>query len=259
MARSLVRRRLGGTARHITVCVLAGCAVLAGGSGEARAQSTGDLAAWDALVVTPVGALPPRVHDLLFGDSARAELSVRYGRWRYDIDDAIHNDFGVTLSRQLGIGDTGIALTAGYLSLSCGTCKSWLSGGIEVQTRLIRQTLAGDSLHEVAASLGVRASAGAARFLGDGRATATSIAGAASIGMAFPLGWSSRMSVAVLPGLGIGRFSSVDEDAYGTRPTFGASMAWALPKGIVVDLGLQRVYIEGGPTLFGGGLSWVHR
>jgi hypothetical protein len=233
--------------------------MLAGAAREARAQSPGDLAAWDALVVTPVGALPPRVHDGLFVDAVRTELSVRYGRWRYDQDDAIHNDFGVTLARQLGVAQTEVALTAAYLSLSCGTCASWLSGGIAVHTRLIRQTIAGDSTHEVAASLGVRASAGAARYQGEGRAAATSIAGAASIGVAFPFVWSSRISVSVLPGVGIGRFSSVDEDAYGTRPTFGASMAWALPSGLVVDVGMQRIFIDGGPNQLGAGLSWVRR
>jgi hypothetical protein len=238
---------------------LAAGAVLAIGSGEARAQSSGDLAAWDALIVSPVGALPPRAHEVLFADSARSELSMRYGRWRYDQDDAIHNDFGVTFARQLGVAQTGVSVTVAYLSLSCGTCSAWLSAGLEAQTRLFRKVIVGDSLHEVATSLGVRASAGGARFMGDGHAMATSIAGAASIGLAFPFAGSSRVSLSVLPGVGIGRFSSVDQDAYGTRPTLGASMAWALPSGPVVDLGMQTIFIDGGPTQFGFGLSWVLR
>jgi hypothetical protein len=64
------------------------------------------------------------------------------------------------------------------------------------------------------------------------------------------------MAVSLMPGVGIGRFSSVDETAYGTRPTLGAALAWSLRSGVVIDMGLQRVYIDGGPTQAGAGLSW---
>lgn len=244
-----------GARRRIVGGLLAVSTALSIGR-RVEAQSTGDIAAWDALMVTPVGALPPRGHDALFGDSPRTELSFRYGRWRYDIDDAIHNDFGVTVTRAFGVAHTSLSLTAAYLSLSCGTCSAWMSGGLEARTRLINRRIAGDSSRDVAVSAGVVASGGVARFLGDGHATAGSLAGAASFGVTFPVA-SSRVSLTVLPGVGIGRFSSVDEDAYGTRPTLGASAACVLPWGMVADLGIQRIYIDGGPSQIGLGLSWA--
>ncbi|HEY2066258.1 MAG TPA: hypothetical protein VGG84_09905 [Gemmatimonadaceae bacterium] len=243
--------------RHIVSGALTVLAALSFGH-RVEAQSIGDLAAWDALMVTPAGALPPRAHDLLFGDSPRTELSFQYGRWRYDVDDAIHNDFGVTVTRALSVARTSISLTAAYLSLSCGTCAAWVSGGLEARTQLITRRLTGDSSRDVRVSAGVVASGGAARFLGEGHATAGSIAGAASLGVAFPVS-SSRVSLTVLPGVGIGRFSSVDQDAYGTRPMLGASAACVLPWGMVADLGIQRVYIDGGPTQVGLGLTWRTR
>jgi hypothetical protein len=246
-----------GIGRHIASSALAVSAALAAGR-SVEAQSTGDLAAWDALMVTPVGALPPRAHDALFADVPRTELSFRYGRWRYDVDDAIHNDFGVTVTRALGVARTSISLTGAYLSLSCGTCSAWVSGGLEAQTQLISLRLAGDSARDVSVSAAVVASGGVARFLGDGHATAGSVAGAASFAVVFPVS-SSRVSLTVLPGVGVGRFSSVDEDAYGTRPILGASAACALPWGVVADLGFRRVYIDGGPIQVGLGLSWGTR
>jgi hypothetical protein len=225
----------------------------------AIAQSVGDLAAWDALVVTPVGALSPRQRSALYTDSARTELSFRYGRWRYDIDDAIHNNMGITYGRQLGFAHTGIAVTAAYLSLSCGGCQAWMSGGIEAQTQLYRLALGGDSLPDLAASLGLRTTAGAARFMGEGHAVATSASAAATFGLAFPWAWSSRILISVLPGYGVGRFSSVDETAYGTRPMLGGSMLMALPSGFVMDFGFQRIVIDGGPSQIGAALSWMRR
>jgi hypothetical protein len=236
--------------------VVSGTAVvLATMPGVLAAQSAGDLAGWNALVVTPVGALPPRASDTVWGDSARTELSFRYGRWRYDIDDAIHNGLGITIARPLGVARTAVAATVAYLSASCGGCAAWLSGGIEVQTRLIDATIAGDGASPATASLGLRASAGGARYLGQGGATASSIAGGATIGVAFPSMWSSRVAVSVMPGVGIGRFSSVDETAYGTRPILGAGLAWSL-RSVVIDMGLQRIYVADGPTQAGAGLTW---
>lgn len=247
--------REGGARCGIVSGILALSVALSIAAPRAGAQSAGDLAAWDALIVTPVGALPPRVHDPLLRDGQRMELAFRYGRWRYDQDDAIHNDFGLTVARALGIAHTSISVTAAYLSLSCGTCGAWISGGLEAQTPLISHQLAGDSLRDVTASASLITSAGAARYLGEGRASAGSVAAAASFALTFPIA-SSRMLVAILPGIGIGRFASVDQDAYGTRPMMGASAAWILPWGTVVDLGFRHVYIDGGPSQIGLGLSW---
>jgi hypothetical protein len=174
------------------------------------------------------------------------------------MDDAIHNNIGVTLAREIG-SVAEITVTAAYLSTSCGGCSAWLSGAVEARRRLIQHAIAGDSLHEIVASLGAHVGAGGARYSGEGRAAATSITGAASISLAFPFAWATRMSVSILPGVGIGRFSSIDENAHGTRPMLGAAMAWAIRRSFVMDFGMQRISMDGGPSQLGTSLSWVRR
>jgi hypothetical protein len=245
--------------RRLAGALFSTAAILAMMPDALSAQSTGDLAAWNALVVSPVGALPPRVRNGLFGDSLVTELSLHYGRWRYDMDDAIHNNLGVTAARQLGAARTDVAVTAGYLSVSCGSCAAWISAGVEAQQRLLQRDIAGDSVRPVEASLGVRVTAGAARYVGQGGAMGSSVTGAAEISVAFPAVWSSRAAISVMPGLGIGRFSSVDETAYGTRPMLGAALAWSLRNDLMIDVGMQRIYITDGPTQLGAGLTWRTR
>ena len=224
--------------------------------GTLSAQTAADVAGWDALVVSPVGALPPRARDGLFGDAIPTELSVRYGRWRYDLDDGIHNAIGFTYAQPFGPGRTSVGVSLAFLSLSCGNCGSWLSGGLDAKTELVQRRLAGDSDRAVTASAGLRTSVGGGHFIGDGSASALSIAGAGTFGLAFPSVWSSRISVSLMPGVGIGRFSSVDETAVGTRPMLGGAFAWALPSGVIIDVTAQRIFIADGPTQLGAGLSW---
>ena len=220
------------------------------------AQSAGDLAAWNALVLSPVGAFPLRLSRSLWGDPAHTDMSLRYGRWQYDMDDAIHNDMGVTVGRQLGAAHTGVSATLAYLSVSCGSCAAWVSGGIDVERALFATSRAPDSAARMRAGVGLRASAGAARYLGTGGATASSIAGAATLDLAFAAIWSTQVMISLVPGVGIGRFSSPDETASGARPMLGGTLGWGIGRGVVIGVGVQRVSIDGGPTQAGGNLSW---
>lgn len=239
------------------MAVWAGAVLAAGAhSSKLAAQSESDLAAWNGLMLSPVGALPPTAHDLVDANSARNELSVRYGRWRYDLADAIHNNTGVTLSHRLGFASTGVGITGAYLSLSCKACSSWALGGVDVQSTFWRYALADMPWRSLSASLGVRASIGGARSLGIGHATAVSAAAAVALGIGFPFIRNSRLSASVLPGFGFGRIASVDETANGTRPTLGGAVAWMSASGIGVDIGIQRIVIAGGPAQIGLGLSW---
>jgi hypothetical protein len=221
------------------------------------AQSAGEVAGWDGLMLSPIGALPPLARTPIAGDSVRYLLSARYGRWRYDLDDAIHNNLGVTLSRRLGATSTQVELTGAYLALSCGACSAWLSGGLDLQSTLWHQDFPGDSLVRTETGIfGLRGSLGAARYLGDGHAIATSAAAAAVIGVDLRFARESHLSVTVTPGYGIGRIVSVDESAYGTRPTFGAAAAWKFRSGPAFTIGMERIFIEDGPIQIGSAFSW---
>jgi hypothetical protein len=221
------------------------------------AQSAGDVAAWDALVLSPVGALPPLARTAATGDSTRTELTFRYGRWRFDVDDAIHNNMAITLSRNLGFANTELALTGAYLSQSCSLCSSWASAGIDLQSTLWHHSFPGDSLVRTETGiLGVRAAFGGARYLGDGHAMAMSMAGAVAVGIDLAFARNSHFSVTVMPGFGVGRIVSVDETAYGTRPMFGAAAAWKFRSWPALNFGMEKVFLTDGPIQIGTGLSW---
>lgn len=224
--------------------------------GIITAQSAGDLAAWNALVLSPVGAFAPRLSQDQLVDPAHTDMSFRYGRWQYDLDDAIHNDMGLTIGRQLGATHTGVSATLAYLSVSCGSCAAWVSGGVEVQRALFATSRAPDSAAGLHAGVGLRASAGAARYMGTGGAIASSIAGAATLDLAVPAIWSTQVMISLVPGIGFGRFSSPDETASGVRPMLGGALGWVLGRGVIIGLGVQRIIIDGGPTQAGGSLSW---
>jgi hypothetical protein len=230
-------------------------ALALGGAHPVAAQSAADLAAWDALIVSPVGAFAPLARDgLVAGGDPQTELALRYGRWRYDLDDAIHNDLGLTLSRRLG--SMHVALTMEFLSLSCGTCGSWIGAGVEANRTIFARRLAGPVASPLLLTAGVSGSAGIARFQGDGAATGRSATVSAPMGLAFGLSGASRVALSVVPGIGVGRFSSADESAHGTRPMLGLALAAMLGPHLVVDVGTQRILIDAGPTALGGGLAW---
>ncbi|GAC1655133.1 MAG: hypothetical protein NVS4B3_19610 [Gemmatimonadaceae bacterium] len=223
------------------------------------AQSASDLAAWDGLMLSPVGALPPRARNNDDEKAGRNAVSLQYGRWRYDPADAIHNNIGVTLSHRIDIWNTEVALTGAYLSLSCGLCSSWASGGIDLQSTFWHRALTGSLEEGTSATFGLRTGIGGARYLGAGHATAFSVAAAAAIGVGLPFIWASRPSASVLPGFGFGRLASADVKAHGTRPSLGGALAWTFGSGFGVDVGAQRIFISGGPTQLGMGLAWNGR
>ena len=220
----------------------------------ASGQSVGDLAGWDAMIVSPIGAFTPRARGgLLAEGGTHDEIGLLYGRWRYDQDDAIHNDLGVSLTRSRGRVTT--SLTIEYLSLSCDACDSWLGVGAELGGTLAEARLRGDGGRAMIASVGVQASGGFARYRGDGSANGRSAAVRLPIGLALPLP-GSRLALSVSPGLGVGRFTSADESAHGVRPMLGSALALTTGPRLILDLGIQRILIDGGPMTLGAGLSW---
>src|SRR6202171_6087541 len=138
------------------------------------AQSAGDLGAWDGLMLSPLGALAPIARDPGEGDAHQSDLWLRYGRWRYDVDDAIHSSFGVTLFRRPRSANTELFFTVASLALSCPNCSSWLSGGVGFESTFRRCGVVGGAWR----TLAVRADIGGARYGGEERTTAASAAAA---------------------------------------------------------------------------------
>ena len=224
----------------------------------AAAQSLSKFAAWDALMLTPVGALPA----IERGDAGELSpgwgFAGRYGRWRYDSDDAIHNDAGFSASHALA-GRVDVSLTGAFLSLSCGTCPGWVSGGLQARLPLLQRRLGAVGDDPVTGSIGFRGDVGVAHYLGEGGSNARSISGTAALSLAIPTPLGGRLAVTVLPGIGGGRVVSVDETAQDTLPIIGATVAWIFRAGLAVHAGIQRIVIDGGPSQLGVGLSWAGR
>ena len=218
------------------------------------AQSDSDRAAWNAMMLSPVGALAPLARDPLDDDTRQADVWIRYGRWRYDVDDAIHNTVGVTVSRPIPfpLASTELSLTGAYVSLSCSMCPSWISGGASLSSTLVQQGEIDDHF----TSLGVRADVGGAHYRGSSQTDAGSFTTAVVAGLGVPLILNWHLSATMSPGIGTGRIALADGIHSGTRRTLGAALALIHASGLALNVGMQKIMIAGGPTEVGAALGW---
>jgi hypothetical protein len=241
---------LQSTRRGLVAILLTGIT-----SAPLAGQSTRDLSAFSALVVSPIAALPPMATDNGTSTPERSTLDIRYGRWRYDIDDAIHDNVGVTFTQRIGSSATSVSLTGAYLSLSC-ECSGWGSAGVSILSQLWSSALPGPQQSRHSMHLGLNLAAGGARYAGSGAASGLSAAGELEVGGSTSFVAGSRLALSVFPGFGLGHLSSADATATGTRPMLGAAAAWTFRHGVALSLGAERVFLEGGPTQLGAGISW---
>jgi len=221
----------------------------------AQSPSASERGAWDALMLSPFGALPPLARLDPPSGARLTEISVRYGHWQYGADDASHDNFGVTASRRLATGNTTASMTVGYLAIAC-RCQGWMLAGAEVQTTPFQFSGLAIRNRATNASVGVRLNAGMGRERGV-PATTGSVALSAPMTVEVTAVPAMRIAASVVPGAGYGRISDPTAVEAGVRPTFGAALAFEFRSGFNVDLGMQRVIISGGPMQVGVGLSWA--
>jgi hypothetical protein len=220
-----------------------------------RAQSASQLGAWDGLILSPVGALAPMVRDLGAIGSRSDELSLRYGRWRYDEDDVVHDNIGLTWSRNLGFARAQLSLTGAYVLVECPTCSAWAMGGVDLESTMWTRHFASANVRPVATSVGLRVSLGGSRYLGTETTTSASAAVILPVDIALPFGKTSSLSASILPGFGFGRVTSTEVAESGTLPMIGAAIAWTVTSRTRLDIGVQRIIIAGGPTQLGAAFS----
>jgi hypothetical protein len=226
------------------------------GPRQAAAQSASQLGAWDGLMLSPVGALAPVARDPGAIASGANELSLRYGRWRYDVEDAVHDNIGLTFTHSFGFARTQVALTGVYGLVECPTCSGWELGGVDLQSILWNWGFAGAHGRPITAGVGLRVSLGGARNRGPDASTAVSAAIAVPIDIALPFKKTSSLCASIVPGFGFGSIASTDVAESGFLPMIGAAVAWNITSAFGVDLGVQRIIIVGGPTQVGAALSW---
>lgn len=223
-------------------------------STRANAQSFSDLAAFGGLIVSPSGAFTPIGSENGQTVAEHTALSFRYTGWRYDIDDAVHNNMAVTYAHRIGGSRFSLSLTGAYLQLAC-SCAVWASGGVGLKTMLWSSNSTRTTASR-AAHVALDLTTGGARYSGPGHAIAKASSGVLDIGIGVATFKHTRLSIALHPGIGYGQLESVDATGHGTRALLGASMSWRMPMGLSLDVGVQRIVLAGGPTQFGGGLSW---
>jgi hypothetical protein len=222
---------------------------------ETSAQSANQLGAWDGLMLSPVGAFSPVAGDPREVVKGADVLTLRYGRWLYDSEDAVHDNIGVAWSHRLGFARTRLTLTGAYGLVECPSCSTLVIGGIDLQSTLLTRSVPTPNGRPATAGVGLRVSVGGGRELSTSASTASSTAIALPLDLALPLGKTSQLCASLVPGFGFGRTASADLSESGFLPMLGAAIAWAITPSLGVDFGVQRVFITGGPTQIGGALS----
>ena len=228
------------------------------GTRSAAAQSNAQVAAWSALMVTPVGALAPIAQDPHGLDLKTSAWSIRYGRWHYDADDVVHDTGGLTWSRGLLFHHLQLSVTGAYALIECPTCSYWLSGDITVRTPISFRVYADSSTHlrtETGASL--QLSLGGSRYRGREPANAQSLALTLPLDVAIPFGRTGAWRASLIPGIGIGRVATAGNTDAGLLPMVGGALAWSINRSVTIDLGGQRVILPGGALQLGLGARWV--
>jgi hypothetical protein len=184
---------------------------------------------------------------------------VRYGRWRYDPDDAIHDSFGFTWGRGLRSSGLRVEVTAAYALVECPTCSASLMGGIELEQTLLQHGAMESAANTVRTSLGVRVNLGGGRNLGSDHTTAGSTAIILPMDLTLPIATKASVSVSLQPGVGYGHIASPDFGDGGFLPILGAALSVHAGPRIGVHVGMERIFITGGPTTVGASFSWKLR
>ena len=216
-----------------------------------RGPSEGALAAWVALLGTPVGALAPLMTPTMASASARsAQLALRYGHASGETDFASLNNFAVTALFPAGTGAT-VSLTGGMIRPSCDGCDTNLMLSI------------GGDLALYSSPLGPSSDAG--RFamalngeLGYGKPeNGTLVAGAVGLPFSLVLGTGPMKFVPyVTPAFGFGSASDHGSSTSGVRFLLGGGVGLSSTESSVsVHAGFQQIFITDAKMLFGVGLS----
>jgi hypothetical protein len=211
-------------------------------------QSTGDLAAYLALIETPAAALTPLLTNTLVGPLQRSPVfALRYGY--LGLDGASYNNFGVSAVLPAGIGSS-VSLNAGVFSPSCRDpgCDNQLMLSIGGDTRLLGTAIGqGPNPAKLLVALNGE--------LGYGKPRDANVAsGMVGLPVSLVAGDPKGMRVVpfLTPAFGFGRVSSGSSSESGTRLVFGGGVGvHNTVSSLVVNLGFQHVYISGAKTLVG--------
>jgi hypothetical protein len=237
--------------RSITVA-LAGITMTAG---TAIAQpSAGDVAAWGAMMATPIGAFAPMSAGPMKGVAVTGKsAALRLSNWKQTgATDGVMN-IGGTYVTKAGTNAV-LNATAGYSMPGCSGCDGTVMLGADVVSPLWGQPATAEN--SMALNANLQGSLGFGKNMGTNGPTALSLAVGVPVGMTMEQANKSKIALFVTPGFGFGRLSANSASESGTRPFFGLGGEWTSPAGWALHLGIQKVMIDNGPTNLGAGFNW---
>jgi hypothetical protein len=210
-----------------------------------RAQDSGDVAAYLALLFTPVGALPPQVTPAMAGlTQTRTRARVQYGR----VGDLDANNLGFGLDFGRDRGSAGLTLGVGFRD--CDGCDEVVMVGAHLEGVLGSKPIS-TSTPDVRLNVGLRGDVGFARA---DETTALSAVVGAPVSVSAPAG-ELRFVPFLTPGFGFGRVSNGDSDS-GIRFLLGGGIGVVGAGGLMLDIAFQKVFIKHGDTQVGVGVAW---
>ena len=212
-----------------------------------HAQSINDVAAYGAMISTPVAAVSPIVLPYMTGSQQQGlGFAARYGRMSLDGGStyALLGDF----TGPVGNGTWG--LDAGYMGATCGGCVGNLIAGVHVEGPLATAGSKAGTLF----TLGMQGNVGFAKPT-DG----TAWAGAVNLPLALSV-TAGRVDIVpfVSPGFGFGMVSGFGSSETGYRFEVGGGVGVTnVAPGLEITASAEKVLLSGGRTVFGLGLSWT--
>ena len=224
----------------------------------AAAQSRDDVIAFQALVSTPVGALPPMATRTMIGTMQQgASIAVRYGYLgAVPGNGSSGNNFAATVILPAGLGSS-LSLTAGAVSQYCGSragCGSKLmlggAGDMRLWSSAMDRTAASPKL-----TVSLTGELGYAQ-----RSPGSFISGYVGVPVALVGDTRPNRGLQLVgfltPGFGFANITGAGAaNGSGSRYMLGGGVGmFNTASSVMVDAGFQYVGIDNGKTLFGIGV-----
>ena len=208
-------------------------------------------AAFNAIVLTPAGALPQIVRAQRMIDSgARGGVALRFGRYKFATSPDVFSIVGgtgfVNLMRRFQLG-----ATIGHRS--CGTCEGLTMGSVDLSTTLFHKAASED--------IGGDTDVGFLVSAGMGKADSSNVS-ARSLTLSVPLAVSleqvenSMLTLFLAPAAAYGSFDNNGVTLGSWRPMIGAGLGYTFGFGLGVHAAAHKVVIDDSPTHFGLAMSW---
>lgn len=233
--------------RTRTWCLAA--AVICAPVSRIAAQNDAASAGYVALIMTPTGGVSPVIKPWMLTDpSTRVGLETQWGHVFGNGGSLNSFTIGAILPFASGRGDVG--LSSGYLKASCdvGNCSGFFLASAAVEGRVIQSSIGHGTF-----TLGLSGRVGFSKPSG-----ATVWSASASVPFSIALGNRAGLQVVpfVSPGLGWGSINEGGSSTSGERFLLGGGIGVVSSKsGVGLTVGVQKIFISGGRTVFGAGFT----